>query len=138
MSGNKGIKKFTPIQSTYSLPRTGEDGKNPTGIRGYMNKNISIFSFNTSHNLFISNELDTLSDNQFASTGGMDGNAIGYVDATANNNTKDIPDPGVITEGPNYNPTLLAFANRMVIKPVHNEVQNISYFDKAAKKLYIK
>ena len=142
VAGNKGFKAFSEANTRYSLPTTAATGKDPDGIRGYMNKDFSIFTFNTQTNLSISNEMNTLSDNQFASDGGVRGGAIAYVDASANNITKDVPDnEGDPSDPPTY--PLLAFANRIVIKPIHNEGQRISYFredisNRANNTLYIK
>ena len=68
-------------------------------------------------------------DSEFAGDGGMKGGVFAYVDATTNNDTKSEPDPGDDTPGsPTYNPTLLAFSNKMIIKPVKSEGQHFAYF----------
>jgi hypothetical protein len=129
ISGAKGIKLFNDSNTRYNMPKTAADGKDPNGIRGYMDKNISFFSLNTKTGLSISNTLNTLMDSEFAGDGGMKGGVFAYVDATTNNDTKSEPDPGDDTPGsPTYNPTLLAFSNKMIIKPVKSEGQHFAYF----------
>lgn len=140
ISGRNGINTFTNktidtlIVGNASVPNNFID---PYGFRGFMNNNITLVCLNTRKEGNVVPGVQLQGANSISDlnniTGGLNGGAIAYIDATDNNQYKATPISSSEFFDKNGHPdkyeAICVFTNTVKLKPVHSEIQSISKFE---------
>ena len=112
----------------------------PTGFRGFMENNITVVCLNTKEDNGTVPGIQTQGAESFSAmknlSGGIKGGVVAYIDATENNKYKDKVIDSVDYFNPNQQEgaehpyaAICVFANSVILKPAHSEVQSISKFE---------
>lgn len=131
LAGSNGIIKGSAENTRYKLPtEIPTEDRNLNGVRGFMDNDFTLFGFNTDKGLFTSqgHNGDVFDPSVFIN---IDGGIIAYTNAQKQNIIKNASSEQSFAGS-------LGFINKVLIKPIRMEGQNLSYYDADTETLYIK